>query len=475
MPRVLWLGNYRVSPHQLSLEFGVDALRFTTSYWYGDVDLLAIERALGRSYFRKLVFHIAAFEANKLGSLAPDCFDLGPFADLYTDAFERLWRTIFRRVWAQWRYEHDRPFYDGPRIVGQEQAQPAPVTIARPGPVEALVFCGGGKDSLVAMRLLEQAAIPYASYAYAHSIYGRAEIQHRLIDGLLDVCHPRYRHRQWVFEDFLDSPVLDLNPEFGIRSLTAAETPSSVFSAIPVALAHGYRSLIVAHERSADEGNVIWSATGEDVNHQWGKSLDAERLLSAYVRAELVTDLSYFSVLKPLSDVVIFHLLGDHLDAVGRTHSCNIRKPWCEECAKCAYVWISCLAYLPPDVVEPLFCGHLLDNPANELWFRQMLGLEDHTPFECVGQADEARLAFELCRRRGVTGRAMDIFEREVPPVDVDEIIARRCHVDPTHSAMPREFAEKIMPLLLEAGRSARDRLTSQTLDFYVNEVALAV
>ncbi|MGH2534463.1 MAG: hypothetical protein ACRDJW_19520 [Thermomicrobiales bacterium] len=190
MPRVLWLGDYRVSPHQLSLEFGVDALRFTTSYWYSDVDLLAIERALGRPFFRKLVFHIAAFEANKLGSLAPDRFDLGPFADLYTDAFERLWRTVFRRVWAQWRYEHDRPHYDGPRIDGTSRACPSPVAIGRPGPVEALVFRGGGKDSLVAMRLLEEAGIPYASYAYAHSIYGRAETQHRLIDGLLDACRP---------------------------------------------------------------------------------------------------------------------------------------------------------------------------------------------------------------------------------------------------------------------------------------------
>ncbi|MGH9380473.1 MAG: hypothetical protein ACRD2Z_07650, partial [Thermoanaerobaculia bacterium] len=194
-----------------------------------------------------------------------------------------------------------------------------------------------------------------------------------------------------------------------------------------------------------------------------------------YVRAELVTDLSYFSLLKPLSDVVIFHLLGDHLDAVGRTHSCNIRKPWCEECAKCAYVWISCLAYLPPEVVLPLFRSNLLDNPANEVWFRQMLGLEDYTPFECVGQADEARLAFELARCRGVTGRAMTIFEREVPPIDVDEIIARRCGVDPAHSAMPHKIAERVMPLLLNAGQRAHDRLLHQALTHRADHAMLAV
>ena len=43
-----------------------------------------------------------------------------------------------------------------------------------------------------------------------------------------------------------------------------------------------------------------------------------------------------------------------------------------------------------------------------------MLGLADHTPFECIGQIDEARLAFELLRRRGVTGAAMQMYEDRI-------------------------------------------------------------
>src|SRR5215211_6371460 len=478
MPRTLWLGDYRVSRNQLSLISGVDDLRFATSFWYGEIDLLDLRAALGDEFFRKLVFHIAAFEANQLGSLAPDLFDLGPFSDLYTDRFATLWSTVFARVWAQWRYEHDCPDYLGPQILGRTGRTIPPVGNRPPSPIETLAMCGGGKDSLVALRLLERAGIPYASLGYAHSIYGNPEAQHSLLDRLLDCCQPRGRYRQWVYDDFLHSPVIALRPDFGARSLTAAETPSSVFGALPLMLAAGFKNLVVGHERSADTGNLVWTVTGEDVNHQWGKSLEAERLLNEYIRSELIEDVSYFSVLKPLYDVAIFALLTEHEDAVARTHSCNLRKPWCEECAKCAYVWINYMAYLSPDVVLPMFRTNLLDNPTNELAFRQMLGLEDHTPFECVGQVDEARLAFELCRRRGLRGQAMEIFEREVPAVDVAEILERRGCVDLSNSGIPAEIRIRLDPLLLNAQVSVehlRHTLEQSTPDSESSSITLLI
>ena len=49
-------------------------------------------------------------------------------------------------------------------------------------PDELLAFCGGGKDSLVALKLLERAGLPFATLGYAHSIYGNAAHQHALLD-----------------------------------------------------------------------------------------------------------------------------------------------------------------------------------------------------------------------------------------------------------------------------------------------------
>ena len=67
--------------------------------------------------------------------------------------FASLWKTVFRNVWAQWRFENDDPEYFGPSFeVSPVSAAASPVA-AEQGEVDTLAFCGGGKDSLVAMKL----------------------------------------------------------------------------------------------------------------------------------------------------------------------------------------------------------------------------------------------------------------------------------------------------------------------------------
>lgn len=199
-------------------------------------------------------------------------------------------------------------------------------------------FCGGGKDSLITAKLLEGGGIPYASVAYASSVYGRAEPQHALLDGLLNECTPVVRHRLWMYDDLMESPVVALHPEFDVRSLTAAETPVSVFMALPLALARGYSLLLLGHEASANVGNLVWEATGEAINHQWGKSSAAEAVLGTYIAAHLVGGVGVSSLLAPIHDPVIFYALNGHPRGLAATHSCNVAKPWCGECPKCVYV-----------------------------------------------------------------------------------------------------------------------------------------
>ena len=105
------------------------------------------------------MFHIAAFEANKAASLRPDVFDLGPFADLGTERFRELWSTVLRHVWGQWRYENGLADYAGPEIVGAPAAPHAPAPPVADAERRILLFCGGGKDSLVAGRVLEEAGL----------------------------------------------------------------------------------------------------------------------------------------------------------------------------------------------------------------------------------------------------------------------------------------------------------------------------
>lgn len=455
--RKMWLGEIKWSARQLELHYGIDDLAFTTTYWYGpEVDFYALKDRYGAEFLAWMQFHLLAFEANKVLSLAPETFDPGPQARWVTPEFIQLWQTIGHKVWAQWRYQHRRPDYAGPRIEASGSGG-SPVALS-PGPVEILAFCGGGKDSLVAIKLLERAGIAYSSLAYAHSIYGLAEPQHALIDGLLDQGRPVTRHRQWVADTFLDAPVASLYPEYEIRHLLAAETPSSIFGVLPIVLSRGYKHIALAHERSADTGNLIWDLTGEDVNHQWGKSLEAEALLNGYIQQQLISGFTYFSLLKPLYDVVIFSLLQQETAAVPATHSCNIDKPWCKKCPKCAYVWLNYMAYLPTELVDSIFQENLLDAPENQLAFRQMIGLEAHTPFECIGQIPEARLAFELIKRKGLTGAAMAAYA-ELPPQDWQPVLDKYARVQADDLALPPAIAEKVLPLMQAAAAQAREYL----------------
>lgn len=472
MARTLWLGEHKRSRHQISLQFGIDDLRFTASYWYEDVDLYALEERYGPEYMENVYFHIAAFTANTLVSLRPDHLDLGPYARFYTPEFWSLWKAVVKGVWAQWRYENDQPHYLCPELllpdISSNEAPHLRAANVQPGPFPVLSLCGGGKDSLVALKLLERAGVYFSTLAYSSSIYGPSMRQHSLIDGLLDsavdpsVC----RHRIWVYDDLTDSPVLKLAREFEASSITAAETPASIFMALPVALQYGYTYLCLGHERSADTGNLIWESTGEEINHQWGKSRQAEVLLNSYIKSHLIANLSYFSILKPIYDVLIFNLLAQDLEAIPYTHSCNLQKPWCGKCAKCAYVWLNYMAYLPTSLVEQIFSthGNLFDTPENQVWFRQMLGLEAHTPFECIGQVGEARLAFELCRRKGLDGQAMRTFNAEIPSVDVHTLLEEYLQVNEALDTLPSILRSQVLSQMNSVAARARERIKVELL-----------
>lgn len=256
-------------------------LRFSFAVWYRDVDLDELARQHGADLVDRLAFHVAMFQLNAVCSLRPERIELGAQARFATPQFRTLWHEVFRRVWAQWRWQHDARDYGGPVFV-EPPAADARAGRVPDGDVELLAFCGGGKDSLVALKLLERASLPFATLGYSHSIYGAAAPQHALLERVAAASTRVRAEQQWVFDDLMDSPVLALRPELGVRELLAAETPASVFAALPLALARGYRGLVVAHEASANVPNLVWD--GEPVNHQWGKSWEAETLLSDYVR-----------------------------------------------------------------------------------------------------------------------------------------------------------------------------------------------
>ncbi len=401
---------------QVSIRWSVDDLEFSTAIHYDSLTFEDLVERYGRTAVDRVVFHIALFELAKGSSFGPATFSIPePWRPYLTAELLALWQQVIHGVWGQWRYEHNRPDYCGPDPAVDLSAPPsaggAEIFAIVPTGVPNLWFCGGGKDSLLSGHVLRTLGLPFDGLAYSHSVYGPARPQHDLIDALFDVTGVGERRRQFEYDTALDLPVDLLSTFDGVQYLLHAETPASVFNALPLCMAHGYRRLVLSHERSANVGNLIWDATGEDINHQWGKSAAAESLIDRYITEHLTPDVAYVSALQPVFDALIFFSLRDVARMLPAAHSCNVQKPWCMRCAKCAYVWISYMAWLPWSVAEGAFGGvNLLDIHENRRWYREMLGLAGHTPFDCIGQVDEVRLAFKLAHARGLRGAAMEYF-----------------------------------------------------------------
>lgn len=414
--------------NKLHVTYQVDDKDFEAVFcYYHTVDFDDLEKRFGLEFMERLYFHIIAFEATKLQVLTPSSIDWGVFAKYATNEFTRFWHTITHNVWTQWRYENNTPHYNHPIFAISNNHYEA--TTNKKEGIETLMFVGGGKDSLLAMDLLERSHIPYDTFAYSHINYGPSQLM--LIDKLIDNFGPTAHYDMSITGTKTEGNML-------------VETIGSIFNAIPYALQNGYRYFALAHERSAEREQLTWDVTGEKVNHQWGKSFGTEQIINQYIQTQLVSNLTCFSPIRPVYDVVIFNMIRGH-PAVKDTHSCNISKPWCGQCPKCAYVWINYKAYSVG--------WFALDMKQNKETFLRLLGLKGHVPFECVGHKEETQLAFAVCNKREFLKQKLDLNVQEA--IDVYTTVDRRVEL------MPSYHRNKIVPLLEQGALDARKFLIS--------------
>lgn len=65
---------------------------------------------------------------------------------------------------------------------------------------------------------------------------------------------PENIRKQHIEDSFMVSNILSDKSLRDIKTLCAAETPSSIFASLPYVLMHGYNHVVVGHERSANTG-----------------------------------------------------------------------------------------------------------------------------------------------------------------------------------------------------------------------------
>jgi hypothetical protein len=442
----------QVHRHHIDLGYALDEFEFSTKIYYPGIDLEALAGRFPSALLERVVCHIALFEGIKFCSPFPREFDVSALGRGLGQSSLRPFGSVYRNACAQHLYENAAPDYPGPVLRAPEAPERLEPFSREQTDGTMLVGSGGGKDSLVAMRLLEEAGVPFASFQWARSEYGRFARQHKLIDRLYAHTSPRERHCLSIYDDFTDGGFMELyHPR--LRGVFTLGTPECIFEALPIALDRGYALMAVGNERSAERGNLFWPELGREVNHQWVKTLEAERLFARFIRENLLADFHYFSLLKPLHDHRIFRKLTAYPDALPDLHSCNVEKPWCKKCPKCAYVWLNYMAHFEPELIDRLFGSNLFDDPELLPFFRQLMGLEAHNAFECVGHIEETRLALRRCLQKGLKGEALEVFQRELlggplRTVDWAALEARydRVHLD--DHAIPEPVLGRVRPLL---------------------------
>lgn len=263
-------------------------------------------------------------------------------------------------------------------------------TAAAAGPAglddACLVPLGGGKDSLVAWSRLERRGLNLTSVQVGSSALIRA------VAASAGGPH-------LVIERRLDPRLAELNAG-GAWNGHVPITAINAAALVVLALLHGFGQVVFANERSADEA-TLFDEQGRPVNHQFAKSLAFERMLDHWVRSWIASDLRVFSLLRRDRELAICR----EFAGLGQFHavfsSCNRNfhldgprtERWCGQCPKCHFVFLGLAPFMNRSDLARIFGADLLARPELLPGFRALLALDGRKPFECVGEAAEARAA----------------------------------------------------------------------------------
>lgn len=249
-----------------------------------------------------------------------------------------------------------------------------------------LVPVGGGKDSVVSLEILKNEDI------VTYTVNGNDTTR-----AVIDVCE--YKSGDYVARRVLDKRMLDLNSEGYLNG----HTPFSAiiaFSSVITAYILGKKYITLSNENSANESTV----RGSFVNHQYSKSYEFEKDFMMLLRSITDSDIHYFSMLRPLTELQIAALFSDAIPYHKVFRSCNVGSKkgiWCGDCPKCLFVYIILSPFISEDKLTEIFGSKLLDKESLDKDFRELIGIEENKPFECVGTRAEVSACMKHYRLKG--------------------------------------------------------------------------
>lgn len=309
------------------------------------------------------------------------------------------WHDLFIHGLGEFFYRNNIDFSD-PEFFTITASHDAPTHSKMPAKQLSgdLVMVGGGKDSAVTLETLKD-------------LRGRRNVlMLNPVRPALEIAKVAAYHEPLVVQRTLDSKLFELNR----KGYLNGHTPFSAYLAflgVFVGLLHDYEHLIASNEQSAGEGNTVF--LGLEVNHQYSKSVRFEKLFRQYCAAYLQSDIQYFSFLRPLYELQIAQLFVPHLQTYRSFCSCNVNRgeSWCNQCPKCAFVYLSLFPFITEKRRRELFGNQdYFATPAIQQHIIDLVGLGTHKPFDCVGTTEESVMAVAL------TIKKYESEQRPLPP-----------------------------------------------------------
>ncbi|HEX4186762.1 MAG TPA: hypothetical protein VHY83_02580 [Solirubrobacteraceae bacterium] len=255
-------------------------------------------------------------------------------------------------------------------------------------PRRMLVPVGGGKDSAVALEIVRRSGGEVALFSI-----GNAPPIARTV-AVAGLEHLLARRR-------LDPQLGPLNRSGALNGHVPITAIVSCVALLSAAL-RGFDTVVMANERSASAGNLLWD--GVEVNHQFSKGLVAERLLRGAL-AESAAGLELFSVLRPASELAIarafarmepYHAAFTSCNAIFRLDPQLRASSWCCDCPKCRFVFLAMAPFSDPAHLREVFGRDLLADERQFDGFALLTATGGHKPFECVGEEQESLAAVRL-------------------------------------------------------------------------------
>ena len=271
-----------------------------------------------------------------------------------------------------------------------------------------LICVGGGKDSCVSLELLK------------NEKNNSCFIMNPKVPPLACATIAGYSESSIVkVERKLDRKIIELNEQGYLNGHTPL---SSVIAFISYLCAYlsGKKNIILSNEASANESTVL----GTGINHQYSKTFEFENDFRNYMSRVMPLDISYFSLLRGLSEYNIAKLFSHYRIYHSVFKSCNLGSKekewnWCCNCSKCLFIYIILSPFLNKQERIQIFGQDLYEREDLLKTFQEILGYADTKPFECVGTYEEARYAVSQVIQKSEEGVLLDYY-REHYPLELD-------------------------------------------------------